>query len=111
MRLLQDEEPDLAWLFDKGGQDPLHLESVNLLNPGRRDIGVLLVQLGFATINRITVNEGDDYINWRYRFSAPNEEMRRLLYVLEGKASVQLCHAPINPRVLDAGFHDFDVQA
>ncbi len=108
-RLLTEEEVDLSWLFDKGGQDPLHLDSVNLLTLDRRDIGVLLVQLGFATIRRTAMHEGEDCINWRYTFSAPNEEMRRLLAVLQGQAAPQLCRTPINPRVIEAGRHDFDV--
>lgn len=102
-------DPDLSWLFDKDGQDALFLDSVPL-EPQGKDAGVLLLQLGFATINKVTRSEGPDYINWRYRFAAPNEEMRRLLRILRHEASEELARSPINPLVLADGAHDFDIE-
>lgn len=107
-QLLTEEAPNLEWLFDKDGQDALYLECIDL-PPQRRHFGALLLQLGFATISKVTKSEGDDYINWRYRYSAPNEEMRRLLRILRGEASDKLASQPINPQVLEDGAHDFDL--
>lgn len=105
---LRREDPNLDWLFDKDGQDALFLECVELPLQ-RRHFGPLLLQLGFASISRVTRREGEDFINWRYRFSAPNEEMRRLLRLLRGEVSEKLASHPINPQVLADGAHDFDL--
>ncbi len=105
---LRREEPNLDWLFDKDGQDALFLDCVELPLQ-RRDFGPLLLQLGFASIDKVTRSEGDDFINWRYRFSAPNEEMRRLLRLLRGEVSEKLASQPINPQVLEDGAHDYDL--
>ena len=105
-RLLEKYEPALDWLFDKDGQDALFADSVSL-EPTRLDFGTALVQLGFATITKVTRSEGEDYINWRYRYGCPNEEMRRLLLMLRRQADPLLAALPINPRALTAGCEDY----
>ena len=46
----------------------------------------------------------------RYRYNCPNVEMRRILKILQGKASPQLADQRINPRVFEDGENDFDIE-
>lgn len=106
---LLDEDPDLDWLFNKAGQDALFLENVPL-HPKGKDFGALLSQLGFVAINNINVSEHDFSMSWQYRFDVPNVEMRRLLKIVMGKASLELKDLIINERVSEANEDLYDLE-
>ena len=101
------DNADLTWLL-KDGQEAIHQETVPL-HPGLRDLGVLLLSLGFATIDKVTVTEGPNFINYRYKYKKTNEETERMYRVFTGKAHLRLTTAPINPLVYSAGAHDYDL--
>lgn len=107
-QVLHDEDPDLDWLFDKDGQDALFLEDLPL-HPKGKEIGTLLLQLGFVAINKVTESEQSYSMNWQYRFDTPNVEMRRLLKIILGKASPELKDLVINERVDDADEDLYDI--
>lgn len=107
---LEKEKPDLSWLFDKDGQDAIFLEPIPL-DPKDKNFGSMLLQLGFVQIDKVTYSEGINYVNYRYRFNIPNEEMRRVLRVLLKKADPKLLTTPFNPQVYEAGFNDFDIES
>ncbi len=92
-------EPNLKWLFDKDGQDPLHTWSV-AMDPCGKEIGALLIQSGFVSRNKVTVHNYDAYTTWRYRFDYPNEDMRRSLLVVSGKVAPELAYRPFTPEEL-----------
>lgn len=100
--------PDLKWLF-KDGLEALFYEAVPL-KPKGRDFGAMLSQLGIVNPQKITVSEGDNFLNFRYRFACPNEEMRRLFKIVCGLSSPKLCNQPINPMVLCDGADKFDLK-
>ena len=82
-KIFKCSNPNLKWLFDKDGQDPLHTWPVDI-DPCGKQLGALLIQMGFVSRNKVTVHEYNNYTTWRYRFDYPNEDMRRtLLYVRE----------------------------
>lgn len=83
-RALERGGNDFNWLFDKDGQDPLHGYGISL-EPEGKDLGSLLIQLGFATPDRVTEHEAEGFSTWRYRYVCPNEDMRRTLEILRGK--------------------------
>ena len=81
-KALLSNPKDLDWLFGKDGQDPLFSDSIELQVRGKK-LGTLLLQLGFATRTKMTVNQTSTYITWRYRFDYPNLDMKKTLeYIL-----------------------------
>ena len=52
--------------------------------PAGKDLGTLLLQLGFATRERVTEHKQDFFSTWRYRYICPNEDMRRSLEIVRG---------------------------
>ncbi len=103
---LDAADPSLNWLYGKDGQDPLFLSYVSM-HPEDKEIGSLLLQNGFASIDKVSADPGG--LAWRYRFAMPNVEMRRIFRVLTRQSSPALLRAPINPRVPHAGERDFDL--
>lgn len=99
--------PDLDWLINKDGQDPLFLEEVSLA-PKDKEFGPLLYQLGFITIDKVTRTDHDAAINWRYRFKFTNLENYRIFKVLVGAADQELLDQMINPIVFAQDEHRFD---
>ncbi len=107
-RAFERNPPDLAWLF-KDGLEALFYEAVPL-KPKGRDFGAMLSQLGIVNPQKITASEGDNFLNFRYRFACPNEEMRRLFKIVCRLSSDKLCNQPINPMVLCDGADKFDLK-
>ena len=106
---LEAKNLNLDWLFGRDGQDALFLDSLTV-NPSGKELGSLLLQLGFVVINKVTRSEGDNFINYRYRFDITNHEMKRILKVFRSQASEELLLRPFNPQVYDDGLYDFDLQ-
>lgn len=102
-------EQNLSWLFDKDGQDPLFANSVDI-KPKGKQIGSLLIQLGFCTRDKVTEHNQTGTSNWRYRFTSVNEDMHRTFKIVSGKAAPELQLQPINPYVVDAGDDEFDYE-
>ena len=67
---LKNNPKNLSWLFGKDGQDPLFSDSVETDVKGKQ-LGSLLIQLGFATRTKVIINHSDAYVTWRYRFEFP----------------------------------------
>lgn len=106
---LKKEDPDLSWFFNRDGQDAVFENTISL-EPTRKDLGALLLQYGFAAIDKITTDEGPLSLITRYRYNCPNVEMRRILKILQGKASPKLAEQRINPQVFEDGENDFDIE-
>jgi hypothetical protein len=85
---LQECGTDLDWLYDKDGQDPLFGDSLPL-RPKGKQVGSLLIQLGFATRDRVTEHNVGGFSTWRYRFCCPNEDMKAALAYVSGQADAQ----------------------
>ncbi len=107
-KALNDVRPDLQWLINKDGQDPIFLDNVPL-HPKEKDFGSLLYQLGFLTIDKITRTDAQSHINWRYKYKISNLEAYRTLKILLKAASKELMLSSFNPLVLQDGEHDFDI--
>ena len=75
-KYLKQHKDDLNWLYDKDGQDPLFSESIDRKLKGKQ-LGSLLIQLGFATRTNVLANTDEGYTTWRYRFSFPNLDMKK----------------------------------
>lgn len=105
---LDEAEPDLNWLFDKDGQDPLFLEEVDLFPKGK-EFGSLLLQLGFVSVNKVTQSQSEHAISWLYRFGFTNIEMRRAFNILTKKARPELRELAINPRIYHAGEELYEI--
>lgn len=97
--IFKQKSPDLKWLFDKDGQDPLHTWSIDM-DPKGKEIGALLIQSGFVTRNKVTVHEYESYTTYRYRFDYPNEDMRRALAIVSGADEPSLANRPFTPEEL-----------
>lgn len=82
-KALSQNDDTLSWLFDKDGQDPLFARAIDFI-PSGKDLGSLLIQLGFATREKVTEHTLDFFSTWRYRFTCPNEDMRRTLEIVRG---------------------------
>ena len=80
-----DRALDLEWLFNKDGQDPLYGNSIDHTLQGKQ-IGTLLIQLGFAVRTKVLLNQDQAYTSWRYRFECPNLDMRKTFEIISGKA-------------------------
>lgn len=104
--VIEETEPDLAWLIDKDGQDQLFLEEIDLF-PKDKQLGSMLLQLGFVSVNKVTFAEGEHSLSWRYRFGLTNVEMRRAFMILMKQARPELRELPINPRVFHAGEDEY----
>lgn len=78
---LAREGADFGWLFGKDGQDPLFGNSLPL-EPRGKQLGSLLIQLGFATRSRVTEHDLGGFSTWRYRFSSPNLDMSESLRLI-----------------------------
>lgn len=76
---------DLSWLYGKDGQDPLYADSIDATLSGKQ-IGSLLIQLGFATRSRVLVNSDEGYTTWRYRYDFPNLDMKMTFNLITGLA-------------------------
>lgn len=107
-RALDEIRPDLQWLINKDGQDPIFLDNIPL-QPKEKDFGALLYQLGFLTIDKITRTDAQSHINWRYKYKIPNLEAYRTLKILLKVASKELMQCEINPLVPLDGEHNFDI--
>lgn len=81
---LKRSNNDLEWLYEKDGQDPLFGNAISL-TPDGKELGSLLIQLGFATRDRVSEHDSEGFSTWRYRFVCTNEDMRRTLEILQGK--------------------------
>ncbi len=79
---------DLQWLYDKDGQDPLFGDSLPL-RPKGKQLGSLLIQLGFATRDRVTEHDLGGFSTWRYRFCCPNLDMEATLKAVAGEKGGQ----------------------
>ena len=79
---------DLQWLYDKDGQDPLFGDSLPL-RPKGKQLGSLLIQLGFATRDRVTEHDLGGFSTWRYRFCCPNLDMEATLKAVTGEKGGQ----------------------
>ena len=78
---LNKNQDKLEWLFNKDGQDPIYANSIDASLKGKQ-IGTLLVQLGFATRARVLLNTNEGYTTWRYRFECPNLDMQKTFELL-----------------------------
>ncbi len=107
-RALRDRDISLEWLFDKDGQDPLFGCNISL-TPQGKEIGSLLLQLGFATRDRVNIYDYPGYATWRYRYTVPNEDMAITLKILSGKAPASLALEPIAPGVTESEPDTFDL--
>ena len=81
---LENNNDAFDWLYDKDGQDPLYGDSIGL-SPLGKELGTLLIQLGFATRDRVIRHDLEGFSTWRYRFTCPNEDMRRTLAILRAQ--------------------------
>lgn len=93
-KVLKERENDLEWLYERDGQDPLFSNSIDT-SPRSKDLGTLLIQLGFATRDKVTIYDHQGYATWRYRFVMPNEDMRRTLDIILGLKSPDTAVEPI----------------
>ncbi len=82
-KALTRADDGFLWLFGKDGQDPLYASSIGL-SPEGKELGSLLIQLGFASRQSVTEHDLDGFSTWRYKFVCPNEDMRRSLEIVRG---------------------------
>ena len=85
---LKNNPKNLSWLFGKDGQDPLFSDSVETDVKGKQ-LGSLLIQLGFATRTKVIINHSDAYVTWRYRFEFPNLDMKKTFAYISGEVTEQ----------------------
>lgn len=105
-RALSARNTRLDWLFDRDGQDPLFGSSITL-QPKGAQLGSLLLQQGFATVDKFTEHLNQGISTWRYRYTCPNEDMRQTLMVVRGQIPVEQALRPIRPRIADARQDDY----
>ena len=92
---LKHKNNDLSWLYGKDGQDPLFICSVDKSLEGKQ-LGSLLIQLGFATSSKVLVNNDEGYTTWRYRFDFPNLDMRKTFDIITGKCDQEEANIPLS---------------
>ena len=92
---LKHKNNDLSWLYGKDGQDPLFISSVDKSLEGKQ-LGSLLIQLGFATSSKVLVNNDEGYTTWRYRFDFPNLDMRKTFDIITGKCDQEEANIPLS---------------
>lgn len=85
--VLNSRQADLDWLYGKDGQDPLFADSIDISVIGKQ-LGTLLIHLGFASIAKVNINKTDFYTTWRYRFEFPNLDMKKTFEYLTNNASI-----------------------
>ena len=90
-----DRALDLEWLFNKDGQDPLYSNSIDHTLQGKQ-IGTLLIQLGFAVRTKVLLNQDEAYTSWRYRFECPNLDMKKTFEIISGKAPKSEITSPLD---------------
>ena len=84
-KVLSNSKESLDWLYNKDGQDPVFSGFIDTNGVKGKSIGTLLVQLGFATRQKVLLNTAESFTTWRYRFNFPNLEMKKTLNVIIGK--------------------------
>lgn len=84
--VLNSRQTDLDWLYGKDGQDPLFADSIDISVKGKQ-LGTLLIHLGFASIAKVSINKTDFYTTWRYRFEFPNLDMKKTFEYLTNNVS------------------------
>lgn len=94
-KALLNNPKNLSWLFGKDGQDPLFSDSVETDVKGKQ-LGSLLIQLGFATRTKVIINHSDAYVTWRYRFEFPNLDMKKTFEYVSGELSEQDLIKPLD---------------
>ncbi|MCR5536653.1 MAG: AAA family ATPase [Succinivibrio sp.] len=98
---LKDKGNDLDWLIGRDGQDPLFADCIDLF-PQHKALGSLLIQLGFATRDKVTIYDHQGYATWRYRYKIPNEDMLRTFQIIDGQVDASLSILPIEFEVQDS---------
>lgn len=106
---IEENDCDFAWLLNKDGQDQLLLEEISL-DLKDKELGSMLAQLGFVSINKVTFSENEHSMSWRYRYDLTNVEMRRAFQIVTGISKPELRDLPINPRVFDDGEEEYLVE-
>ncbi len=92
---LKNNPKNLSWLYGKDGQDPLFSDSVETDVKGKQ-LGSLLIQLGFATRTKVIINHSDAYVTWRYRFEFPNLDMKKTFDYVSEEVSEQDLIKPLD---------------
>ena len=96
---------NLSWLYGKDGQDPLFSDSIETDVKGKQ-LGSLLIQLGFATRTKVIINHSDSYVTWRYRFEFPNLDMKKTFDFISGECSEQDLIKPLEVKTETT--HDYE---
>ncbi|SKA65394.1 Predicted AAA-ATPase [Succinivibrio dextrinosolvens DSM 3072] len=96
---------NLSWLYGKDGQDPLFSDSIDTDVKGKQ-LGSLLIQLGFATRTKVIINHSDSYVTWRYRFEFPNLDMKKTFDFISGECSEQDLIKPLEVKTETT--HDYE---
>ncbi len=94
-RALKNNTKNLSWLFGKDGQDPLFSDSIATDVKGKQ-LGSLLIQLGFATRTKVIINHSDAYVTWRYRFEFPNLDMKKTFEFISNEVTEQDLLVPLD---------------
>lgn len=92
---LKLKNSDLSWLYGKDGQDPLFISSIDKTLGGKQ-LGSLLIQLGFATTSKVLINDDEGYTTWRYRFDYPNLDMSKTFDIITGKCDKEDANLPLS---------------
>ena len=96
---------NLSWLYGKDGQDPLFSDSIETDVKGKQ-LGSLLIQLGFATRTKVIINHSDSYVTWRYRFEFPNLDMKKTFDFISDECSEQDLIKPLEVKTETT--HDYE---
>jgi hypothetical protein len=96
---------NLSWLYGKDGQDPLFSDSIETDVKGKQ-LGSLLIQLGFATRTKFIINHSDSYVTWRYRFEFPNLDMKKTFDFISDECSEQDLIKPLEVKTETT--HDYE---
>ncbi|WP_202107757.1 AAA family ATPase [Succinivibrio dextrinosolvens] len=96
---------NLSWLYGKDGQDPLFSDSIDTDVKGKQ-LGSLLIQLGFATRTKVIINHSDSYVTWRYRFEFPNLDMKKTFDFISEECSEQDLIKPLEVKTETT--HDYE---
>ena len=102
---LLNNPKNLSWLYGKDGQDPLFSDSIDTDVKGKQ-LGSLLIQLGFATRTKVIINHSDSYVTWRYRFEFPNLDMKKTFDFISGECSEQDLIKPLEVKTETT--HDYE---
>ena len=102
---LLNNPKNLSWLYGKDGQDPLFSDSIDTDVKGKQ-LGSLLIQLGFATRTKVIINHSDSYVTWRYRFEFPNLDMKKTFDFISDEVSEQDLIKPLEVKTETT--HDYE---